>query len=73
MLSELKSDTTLSTIPVIVLTTSNAESDIAYAYKAHANAYMTKPVDFKTFANDIQRFIAFWFGLAKLPLPDQSN
>jgi CheY-like chemotaxis protein len=73
MLSEMKSDPNLMHIPVIVLTTSNAECDIAYAYEAHANAYMTKPVDFKTFANEIQRFIEFWFGLAKLPLVSQKR
>jgi hypothetical protein len=43
-------------------------SDIACADEARANATMTKPVDFKTFADDIRRFIEFWFGLAKLPL-----
>ena len=73
MLSELKREPELRTIPVIVLTTSEAECDIAYAYEAHANAYMTKPVDFKKFASDIQRFIDFWFGLVKLPMAHEKK
>ena len=67
MLARMKADAKLCGIPVIVLSTSDAESDIANAYKAHANAYMTKPVDYKKFAKDIERFIGFWFGLVKLP------
>lgn len=70
MLTVLKADAELSSIPVIVLTTSDAECDIAYAYEAHANAYMTKPIDFSQFAQDIQRFIEFWFGLVKLPMAE---
>ncbi len=47
VLEEIKSDPHLSTIPVVVLTTSEAEEDIVRAYKLHANAYITKPVDFE--------------------------
>jgi CheY-like chemotaxis protein len=67
MLARLKTEPELASIPVIILTTSDAECDIAYAYEVHANAYMTKPVDFKTFVHEIQRFIEFWFGLVKFP------
>jgi len=49
VLAEIKADPDLSTIPVVVLTTSEAEEDILRSYKLHANAYVTKPVDFEQF------------------------
>lgn len=69
VLQEIKSDPALSTIPVVVLTTSEAEEDILRAYKLHANAYITKPVDFEQFARIVHQIDEFFIGLVKLPPP----
>jgi CheY-like chemotaxis protein len=67
VLAEIKGDPSLSTIPVIVLTTSEAEEDIVGAYKLHANAYITKPVDFEQFTRIVHQIDDFFIGLVKLP------
>jgi len=67
VLEEIKSDPALSTIPVVVLTTSEAEEDIVRAYKLHANAYITKPVDFEQFTKIVHQIDDFFIGLVKLP------
>jgi two-component system response regulator len=67
VLDEIKSDPALSTIPVVVLTTSEAEEDIVRAYKLHANAYITKPVDFEQFTRIVHQIDDFFIGLVKLP------
>ncbi|MGH2864261.1 MAG: response regulator [Solirubrobacteraceae bacterium] len=67
VLEEIKSDPALDTIPVIVLTTSEAEEDIVRAYKLHANAYITKPVDFEQFSEIVHQIDEFFIGLVKLP------
>jgi CheY-like chemotaxis protein len=69
VLQEIKSDPELSTIPVVVLTTSEAEEDIVRAYKLHANAYITKPVDFEQFTRIVHQIDEFFIGLVKLPPP----
>ena len=69
MLAEMKADPDLKSIPTVVLTTSDAEVDVATAYASHANAYVTKPVDFRRFAQDIERLSQFWFDLVTLPQP----
>jgi chemotaxis family two-component system response regulator Rcp1 len=61
VLSELKSDERLKTIPVIILTTSAAEEDILTAYKNHANCYLTKPGDFNSFSELVKIIDRFWF------------
>lgn len=66
-LSELKSDSNLKSIPVIILTTSNSEQDIAQAYNLHANSFITKPIDFNDFVSVIQNLKSFWFKTASLP------
>ncbi|KQQ97767.1 response regulator [Deinococcus sp. Leaf326] len=63
----LKEDEALRRIPVIVLTTSRAESDIWRSYNLHANAYIPKPVTVGEFVEVIRSFEAFWFGAAALP------
>lgn len=63
----LKEDAELRHIPVIVLTTSRAESDIWRSYDLHANAYIPKPVTITEFINVIRSFEAFWFATAALP------
>ena len=67
VLAEIKSDPMLSMIPVVVLTTSEAEEDIVGAYKLHANAYITKPVDFEQFTRIVHQIDDFFIGLVKLP------
>jgi CheY-like chemotaxis protein len=67
MLSMVKSDPVLKSIPVIILTTSDWEVDITNAYRAHANSYMTKPVDLENFAESINLFLSYWRELIKLP------
>ena len=55
------------TIPVVVLTTSASQDDIARAYGLHANCYITKPVDLDQFLRAIQSIETFWLSLVKLP------
>lgn len=72
VLAEIKGDPQLCTIPVIVLTTSEAEEDVLRSYKMHANAYVTKPVDFDRFKEIVQQIDDFFIGIVKLP-PRQSQ
>ena len=67
VLAEIKGDPELSTIPVIVLTTSEAEEDVMRSYKMHANAYITKPVDFERFIEVIRQIDDFFITVVKLP------
>lgn len=67
VLAEIKADTTLRTIPVVILTTSKAEDDISRAYGLHANCYVAKPVDFNQFALVVQAIESFWFTIVSLP------
>jgi chemotaxis family two-component system response regulator Rcp1 len=70
VLEEIKSDPDLKCIPVVVLTTSEAESDILTTYGLHANCYITKPVDMDRFVEIVQRLEEFWFTIVKLPSHD---
>jgi CheY-like chemotaxis protein len=67
VLAEIKSDESLRTIPVVVLTTSEAEEDILRSYDLHANAYVTKPVDFDRFIDVIRQIDDFFVTVVKLP------
>jgi CheY-like chemotaxis protein len=67
VLAELKQDPELSVIPVVILTTSQAEEDILRSYKLHANAYVTKPVDFEGFISAIRQIDDFFLTLVQLP------
>jgi len=67
VLAKIKSDTVLKRIPVVVLTTSNAETDILRAYDLHANCYITKPVDFNRFIDVIDAIERFWLTIVRLP------
>jgi CheY-like chemotaxis protein len=67
VLREIKEDSNLKNIPIIVLTTSTAEKDILRAYELHANAYVTKPLDFDQFMNVIGSIVNFWLGVVQLP------
>jgi len=67
VLAEIKTDESLKTIPVVVLTTSRAERDVLQAYKYHANCYITKPVDFEQFLTVVRSIESFWLMLVTLP------
>jgi len=67
VLGEIKSDPELRRIPVVVLTTSEAEEDIFRSYDLHANAYVTKPVDFDRFVAVIQQIDDFFISVVRLP------
>jgi CheY-like chemotaxis protein len=67
VLAELKSDSELLAIPVVVLTTSQAQEDILRSYSLHANAYISKPVDFEKFVGVIGQIDEFFLTLVKLP------
>jgi two-component system response regulator len=66
VLAEVKADGVLTVIPVVVLTTSGAESDVLRMYQLHANSYVTKPVGFDQFLSAIQHIEDFWLSLARL-------
>ncbi|MDD3375361.1 MAG: response regulator [Candidatus Omnitrophica bacterium] len=70
VLAEIKADPILRRVPVVVLTTSEAEQDIAKAYDHHANCYIKKPVDFNKFIDVVQKIEDFWFSIVKLPRVD---
>ncbi len=67
VLREIKADPALKTIPVVILTTSEAEADIRVTYGAHANCYITKPVDMDRFFEIVKMLEEFWFTIVKLP------
>jgi two-component system, chemotaxis family, response regulator Rcp1 len=65
LLAIIKKDASLRTIPVMVLTTSDAESDVVQSYALHANAYITKPVDMNHFVRIVKGIDDFWFGIVR--------
>jgi two-component system, chemotaxis family, response regulator Rcp1 len=67
VLEEIKKDASLRHIPVVVLTTSNAEQDIVKTYNLNVNAYINKPVDFDRFFDIVQKIEDFWLMTATLP------
>ena len=67
VLAEIKKDDELGRIPVVVLTTSSADEDILRSYQLHANAYVTKPVDFERFIAVIRQIDEFFVSVVKLP------
>jgi len=67
VLEEVKSDLRLMHIPVVILTSSQAEEDILKSYRLHANCFITKPVDFEQLTRVVQGIEQFWFTLVKLP------
>ena len=67
VLAEVKADAELRSIPVVVLTTSKAEEDILRSYDLHANAYVTKPVDFGRFIEVVRQIDEFFVTVVKLP------
>ncbi|QWR78471.1 response regulator [Candidatus Magnetomonas plexicatena] len=67
VLREIKTDDNLKHIPVIVITTSDAEQDIVKSYNLGANSYVTKPVGFEEFIKVVNTIEEFWFTIVKLP------
>jgi CheY-like chemotaxis protein len=67
VLADIKADSDLKRIPVVVLTSSQAEKDIVATYNLHANCYITKPVDFEQFICVVRSIEDFWFAVVKLP------
>jgi CheY-like chemotaxis protein len=67
VLAEVKGDPALRSIPVVVLTTSKAEEDILRSYDLHANAYVTKPVDFDRFIEVVRQIDEFFVTVVRLP------
>jgi CheY-like chemotaxis protein len=67
VLAEIKNDEELRRIPVVVLTTSAADEDILRSYSLHANAYVTKPVDFDQFISVVRQIDDFFVSVVKLP------
>lgn len=68
VLAEIKADPQLRRIPVVVLTTSQAEEDILKAYNLNANCYITKPVDLEQFLRIVKSIEDFWLSIVKLPM-----
>jgi two-component system, chemotaxis family, response regulator Rcp1 len=67
VLAEIKSDPELQAIPVVILTTSKDEEDIAESYQRHANSFITKPVRFEQFIKVMRGIEDFWFEIVRLP------
>lgn len=67
VLSEIKADENLRRIPVVILTTSQAEEDILRAYHLNANCYITKPVDLEQFMKVVKTIEDFWLTIVRLP------
>lgn len=67
VLKRIKDDEQLRRIPVVMLTSSEAEEDIMSTYNLHANAYMTKPVEFSGFIDVVQKVEGFWFSVVRYP------
>jgi len=67
VLKEIKTDAELKYLPVIILTSSESESDIQLCYDLHANCYISKPVDFESFSKLFNSLIDFWCRMARIP------
>jgi chemotaxis family two-component system response regulator Rcp1 len=67
VLEDIKKDPALMHIPVVILTSSQAEEDILRTYRLHANCFITKPVDLEQLTKVVQGIEQFWFTLVRLP------
>jgi CheY-like chemotaxis protein len=72
VLEQIKSDAGLKTIPTVILTTSEAEADIAKGYRLQANCYLRKPVHLEAFEMLVRSINDFWLNKAKLPRHSQA-
>jgi len=71
VLSEIKADNDLKRIPVVILTTSSAETDILKTYNLHANCYIVKPLDLDQFINVVKTIENFWLSIVKFPAEEK--
>lgn len=67
VLAEIKTDDNLRSIPVVILTTSDAEDDVAKAYHMYANCYIRKPIDLNRFIDVVKVIENFWLSIVELP------
>lgn len=67
VLAEIKGDTALRRIPVVIVTSSEAEEDIVRSYDLHANCYVSKPLELDQFTRVVRSIESFWFTIVKLP------
>lgn len=67
VLEDIKDDPELRHIPVVVLTTSSAESDVRRSYRSHANCYVTKPAELAEYRAVVRSLVDFWLRIARLP------
>jgi CheY-like chemotaxis protein len=67
VLTEMKADPQLKSIPVVILTTSQSEEDVLKSYKLQASCYVTKPIDLEQFIKIIKSIDEFWFSAVKFP------
>ena len=72
VLTAVRDDPSLTDIPVVILTTSKAEEDIAASYRQHANCYISKPVGIEEFRSVVASIESFWFTVVQLP-PDHAQ
>jgi len=70
-LQEIKADPALRAIPVVILTTSEAETDIALCYDLGANCYITKPISFEAFTKVVAMIEEFWFTIVRMPAKEK--
>ena len=73
VLAEIRDDADLPCIPVIILTSSEAEEDVVKSYELNANAYLTKPVDPANFVEVVQSFQKFWLSIVRLPAGEDES
>ncbi len=73
VLAHIKADDSLKTIPTVILTTSEAESDIAKSYQLQANCYLSKPMQFEAFDSLVKSINDFWLTTVKLPQQTQKR
>jgi len=73
VLAHIKEDSSLKTIPTVILTTSDAEADIVKSYELQANCYLTKPVQLDAFESLVKSINDFWLTKAKLPQREQNG
>ena len=67
VLARIKEDPDLRTIPVVIITSSEAEADVIKSYEAHANCFISKPIDFAGFMHVVHSIENFWFTVVRLP------
>jgi CheY-like chemotaxis protein len=73
VLADIKTDKDLKRIPVVILTTSDAEEDVLKSYNLHANCFITKPINLNRFVDVVRSIETFWFSIVVLPPNGEKN